>query len=234
MRRLHSVRSDHDAPEVVQPAGEGAVVVAPLSRRFLRELSRQPARMGSALLATVVGLAVVSPTTRTAPAAPSPSPVAHAGAQPALAGASASVASVSVDPGAAASPGPAHPPAPGDRVAYDGLARRAAGEVCPGLPPPVLTAIAEVESRLGTRAVTSGRGAKGPMQFLPATWAAYARDGNADGRTDVHHPVDAVFTAAGYLCANGGADPRRLRSAVWHYNRSTVYVSRVLTLAGLR
>lgn len=222
MPSQHSVRSDDDAPEAVQPTDEGVVDGAPWSRCFLKELSRQPARVGSALLVTVIALAVLSATTRTSPASMAAVSAAEPGARPGPA------------PGPALATGPVLPPAPGDRAAYEGLAQRAAAEVCPGLPPPVLTAIAEVESRLGTMARTSRRGARGPMQFLPATFAAYARDGNADGHFDVHHPVDAVFTAARYLCANGGADPRRLDGAIWNYNRSRAYVNRVLALAGLR
>lgn len=69
------------------------------------------------------------------------------------------------------------------------------------------------------------------MQFLPATWRAYATDGNGDGRLEIDSPADAIHSAARHLCANGGADPRRLRKAVWNYNHSQAYVERVLQAA---
>lgn len=69
------------------------------------------------------------------------------------------------------------------------------------------------------------------MQFLTATWRAYAVDGDGDGRRDITNAADAVHTAARHLCVNGGSDPRRLRRAVWNYNHSKSYVDRVLSLA---
>jgi hypothetical protein len=47
------------------------------------------------------------------------------------------------------------------------------------------------------------------------------------------NPVDAVHGAARLLCANGGADPARLPSAVWNYNHSDDYVRRVIALSRL-
>ena len=72
-------------------------------------------------------------------------------------------------------------------------------------------------------------GAGGPMQFLASTWAAYAVDGNGDGRTDRWNPADAIFTAASYLRASGA--PRELQRAVFAYNHSTAYVALVLQRA---
>jgi hypothetical protein len=69
------------------------------------------------------------------------------------------------------------------------------------------------------------------MQFLPATWASYGVDGDGDGVADVFNPADAVPGAARYLCANGGGDPARLRTALWHYNHSHAYVEAVLDQA---
>lgn len=102
---------------------------------------------------------------------------------------------------------------------------------CPGLPASVLFAISAVESDHGRDKRVSRAGARGPMQFLPATWRAYAVDGDGDGRRDIMNAADAVHTAARHLCVNGGADPRRLRRAVWNYNHSKSYVDRVLSLA---
>jgi len=70
------------------------------------------------------------------------------------------------------------------------------------------------------------------MQFLPATWAAYGTDGNGDGAVDVMNPLDARHGAAQLLCASG-AQPDRLRSALWNYNRSPQYLDRVGRVAGL-
>jgi cell wall-associated NlpC family hydrolase len=69
-------------------------------------------------------------------------------------------------------------------------------------------------------------GAGGPMQFLASTWAAYAVDGNGDGRADRWNPPDAIFTAARYLHANGA--PRELERAIYAYNHSSAYVALVL------
>lgn len=46
--------------------------------------------------------------------------------------------------------------------------------------------------------------AVGPLQFVPATWAAHATDGNADGVLDVNQIDDAALSAAVYLCEVGG------------------------------
>jgi membrane-bound lytic murein transglycosylase B len=69
------------------------------------------------------------------------------------------------------------------------------------------------------------------MQFLPSTWRAYGIDGDGDGHADIDDLADAVFSAANHLCANGAADPARLRSALWNYNHSKAYVDRVLEVA---
>lgn len=90
----------------------------------------------------------------------------------------------------------------------------------------VLAAIGYVESRHGANTGPSSAGALGPMQFMPATWRAYGRDGNHDGHKNVHDPADAVPAAAGYLCANGAAT--NLRGAIWHYNHSWAYVDQVI------
>ncbi|MDR0593880.1 MAG: lytic murein transglycosylase, partial [Bifidobacteriaceae bacterium] len=75
--------------------------------------------------------------------------------------------------------------------------------------------------------------ALGPMQILPATWAAHARDGNGDGRADPHQFDDAALTAAAYLCSGGGdlgveAD---WIAAVGAYNPGSDYNNRVAEAA---
>lgn len=109
-----------------------------------------------------------------------------------------------------------------------------AAKTCPGLPWTVLAAIGQVESGHGRNDSTSSAGAMGPMQFLPATFAAYAVDGDHDGKTSIMDPADAIYTAAHYLCANGaGRSPGALRAAVFHYNHAVWYVDMVLKLAGM-
>jgi hypothetical protein len=75
--------------------------------------------------------------------------------------------------------------------------------------------------------------AVGPMQFIPGTWAAYGRDGNADSRRDPQNVYDAAAAAASYLCAAGRdlSDLAGRQRAVFAYNHSSAYVSNVLALA---
>ncbi|MFB9908723.1 lytic transglycosylase domain-containing protein [Allokutzneria oryzae] len=75
--------------------------------------------------------------------------------------------------------------------------------------------------------------AVGPMQFIPRTWARYGADGNGDGKVDPHNIYDAALSAGRYLCS-GGLDlrkPEELVTAIFRYNHSNAYVSRVLGLA---
>lgn len=108
---------------------------------------------------------------------------------------------------------------------------QAAAPSCPGLAWPVLAAVGKVETDHGRNVAVSSAGAQGPMQFLPATFAAYGVDGDRDGDTDIDDPADAVFSAAKYLCANGGGQPTRLAVALYNYNRAAAYVARVLAWA---
>jgi cell wall-associated NlpC family hydrolase len=114
-----------------------------------------------------------------------------------------------------------------------------AAATCPGLPWTLLAAIGTVESGNGTSnlpGVHSGAnsaGAEGPMQFEPATFAAYDQpvpSGGADPPSP-YDPTDAVYAAARMLCANGAANGANLSAAVYDYNHSESYVSEVLDLA---
>jgi soluble lytic murein transglycosylase-like protein len=87
----------------------------------------------------------------------------------------------------------------------------------------VLAAVNLVESAFGRMRNRSSAGAQGPMQFIPATWAAYGLGG------DVRDPRDAILGAANYLHANGA--PRDYRGALYHYNPSPLYVDAVLAYA---
>ena len=91
----------------------------------------------------------------------------------------------------------------------------------------VLAAINQIETDFGRNLGPSSAGAIGWMQFMPATWRAYAADG--DGRADPDNPADAIFTAAAYLRASGA--PGDLSRAIFAYNHDDAYVERVLTTA---
>ncbi|MCG5213934.1 lytic transglycosylase domain-containing protein [Streptosporangium sp. KLBMP 9127] len=132
---------------------------------------------------------------------------------------------------------PVAKPAPSSRVqvgrpgSYLELYRLSA-QVCPGLSWTVLAAIGQVESSHGRNNGPSSAGAQGPMQFMPATWKAYGVDGDGDGVADIWSPYDAVPSAANYLCANGAAKGgKKLEKAIWFYNHSWSYVSKVMGIA---
>lgn len=109
-----------------------------------------------------------------------------------------------------------------------------ASSTCPGLSWTVLAAIGQVESGHGRNPSTSSAGAQGPMQFLPATFAAYAVDGDHDGTTSIMSPADSIYTAAHYLCANkAGLSPSALGNAILHYNHAIWYRDMVLKLASM-
>ena len=116
---------------------------------------------------------------------------------------------------------------------------QAAAATCPGLPWTVLAAIGTVESSNGTSdlpGVHSGAnaaGAEGPMQFEPATFAAYDEPVPAGGVSppSPYDPTDAVYAAARMLCANGAANGADLSAAVFAYNHSAAYVDQVMALA---
>jgi membrane-bound lytic murein transglycosylase B len=109
---------------------------------------------------------------------------------------------------------------------------KAAATTCPGLSWTVLASIGQVETGHGRDTSTSSAGAQGPMQFEPATFSAYAVDGDADGVANIMDPADAIYTAAHYLCANGaGISPGALNGAILHYNHAIWYLDMILKLA---
>lgn len=109
------------------------------------------------------------------------------------------------------------PPPPDELRGY----YRAAEEQS-GVPWAYLAAIHLVETRMGRIRGLSTAGARGPMQFLPATWDAY-------GEGDIESPRDAILAAARYLQANGA--PARMADALYRYNHSDRYVEAVTTYA---
>jgi hypothetical protein len=111
------------------------------------------------------------------------------------------------------------------------LYKDAAG-TCPGLPWEVLAAIGQLESDHGRNAGRSPAGAEGPMQFLPSTWKTYGIDADGNGVADINDQVDAVYSAARYLCANGaGSGTQQLQKAIFAYNHVDWYVRFVMELA---
>jgi hypothetical protein len=88
-----------------------------------------------------------------------------------------------------------------------------------------LAAINMVETDFGRVKGLSTAGARGPMQFIPATWRAYGAGG------DIDDPHDAVLGAARLLAANGFT--RAPLAALRHYNDSTAYARAVTLLAGV-
>lgn len=92
-------------------------------------------------------------------------------------------------------------------------------EVAFGVDWHVLAAVNFVETAFGRVAGVSTAGAQGPMQFMPATFAAYGAGG------DIHDPRDAIMAAGRYLAANGFARDRD--HALYRYNNSRQYVRAV-------
>jgi membrane-bound lytic murein transglycosylase B len=88
-----------------------------------------------------------------------------------------------------------------------------------------LAAINLVETGMGRIRGTSSAGAQGPMQFMPATWAAYGDGG------DINSPRDSIMAAGRYLAANGFAQPGGIDGALFAYNRHPAYVRGVETVA---
>jgi membrane-bound lytic murein transglycosylase B len=86
-----------------------------------------------------------------------------------------------------------------------------------GVPWEILAAVNLVETGMGRIRGVSVAGAQGPMQFMPATWAAFGDGG------DVNDYRDAIMGAARYLAHNGGGRGE-IDNALWNYNHSHRYV----------
>ncbi|MHB1507961.1 MAG: C40 family peptidase [Acidimicrobiales bacterium] len=97
----------------------------------------------------------------------------------------------------------------------------------------VLAGVASVESDFGLSTlpgVHSGAnfaGAMGPMQFEPATFAAYDTPVPPGGVNppSPYDPVDAIYAAARLFCSNGVNTD--LSQAIFDYNHSYAYVAQV-------
>ncbi len=95
-----------------------------------------------------------------------------------------------------------------------------------GIPWEVLAAVNLVETGMGRVDGISVAGARGPMQFLPSTWAE-----PGIGKGDIRDPREAIHAAARYLVRRGG--PGNLKKALWGYNNSDHYGRAVLHYAAL-
>lgn len=91
----------------------------------------------------------------------------------------------------------------------------------------ILAAIGSVETdhgRLqGGNCAVSSAGARGPMQFMPGTWASYGDGG------DICNPNDAIPAAARYLKASGA--PGDYHAAILSYNHAEWYYAKVMAKA---
>ncbi|WP_034274337.1 C40 family peptidase [Haloechinothrix halophila] len=115
-----------------------------------------------------------------------------------------------------------------------------AATVCPGLDWTILAAIGAIESdhgrstlpgvHNGHNGVLGSDGARGPLQFLPATFADVRRE-HPDVGPDIYDPANAALAAAWYLCDSGARSSRDLRGAIFTYNRADWYVNTVLAQA---
>ncbi len=107
------------------------------------------------------------------------------------------------------------PPAPADEL----LGHYHEADAALGVGWNYLAAINLIETGLGRIDGISTAGAQGPMQFMPATFAAYGEGG------DIHSPRDSIMAAGRYLAANGFASDRD--RALYQYNHADAYVQAV-------
>jgi membrane-bound lytic murein transglycosylase B len=87
----------------------------------------------------------------------------------------------------------------------------------------ILASVNFVESAFGRVRSASEAGARGPMQFLPATWREYGMGG------DIDDPRDAILAAANLLRRAGAR--RDVARALVAYNHSTSYVRAIRRFA---
>lgn len=95
-----------------------------------------------------------------------------------------------------------------------------------GIPWEVLAGVNLVETGMGRIDGISVADARGPMQFLPSTWAE-----PGIGKGDIRSPQDAIGAAARYLVRRGGL--KDIRKGLWGYNNSDHYGKAVLLYASL-
>jgi hypothetical protein len=93
----------------------------------------------------------------------------------------------------------------------------------------VLAAINAIESNYGRNLSTSSAGAMGWMQFMPSTWKEWGVAVDGHSVPNPYDPRDAIFSAARYLAAAGGA--RDITRAIFAYNHAGWYVDEVMARA---
>lgn len=100
------------------------------------------------------------------------------------------------------------------------------------IPWTLLAGIGMEETAHGANTGTSTAGARGWMQFMPATWVDMGVDGDGDGTADIDNDADSIYSAANYLTQSGvNRGPEGVREALWAYNHADWYVNDVLFYA---
>lgn len=100
------------------------------------------------------------------------------------------------------------------------------------LPWTLLAGIGMEETAHGMDLGVSSAGARGVMQFMPATWSVYGVDGDGDGIADINDNADSIMTAANYLTKLGvTSGPAGVKKAIFGYNHADWYVNDVLYYA---
>jgi membrane-bound lytic murein transglycosylase B len=95
-------------------------------------------------------------------------------------------------------------------------------EQATGVPWYYLAAINLAETAMGRIDGVSSAGARGPMQFLPSTWASCCKG-------DITDDHDAIMGAAAYLAQSGA--PARMNDAILQYSPSRAYLQAVTSYA---
>ena len=118
-------------------------------------------------------------------------------------------------------------PIPDDiRRLYTGAGRKYA------VPWYLLAGIGMEETAHGRLKGTSSAGARGIMQFMPATWATVGVDGDGDRLADITNDADSIHSAANYLVRSGATrGSEGVRRALFAYNHANWYVNDVLRYA---
>ncbi|TFD72653.1 lytic transglycosylase domain-containing protein [Cryobacterium gelidum] len=117
-----------------------------------------------------------------------------------------------------------------------GSAIDAGGTTVPGVFGPVLDGTTYAAFRDTDTGTLDGNPrwdrAVGPLQFIPATWAIWGADGNADGVADPQQIDDAALAAGRYLCDTGDlSTASSWRLAIYSYNHVDSYVDLVAATA---
>ncbi|MFK5584361.1 peptidoglycan DD-metalloendopeptidase family protein [Serinicoccus sp. LYQ131] len=100
------------------------------------------------------------------------------------------------------------------------------------IPWTMLAGIGMAETAHGATTATSSAGARGLMQFMPATFAGYGVDGDGDGLANIDSDADSIHSAANYLSASGvRRGEQGVRDALFAYNHAHWYVNDVLFYA---